>query len=305
MSQKPFKLSRSLRRVQRRLTFIALRSLVRGLGFARLRPLGRLLGDMQYLAGGRERRRWQREIAVLLGLPPDDARAARLLREAYRTNTSAVLEILAMFDRKQDLELLRSRVQVEGLDELRTALAGGRGAILLAGHSGNGALLVVWLVAAGIPVSVVHKESRMMDAGFFMNGLPQYGIDGILANEGIKAYSRMLGALRAGGAVYVMADQGTKRKADGLPMRFLGKDMTMPPGPAQLARHAKAPVLPVTTVAADPCWRFVIEPPVVLEKGQSLEADTEALLRVTERQILEYPQLWSWQQRRWRKHPLA
>lgn len=145
----------------------------------------------------------------------------------------------------------------------------------------------------------------MMDAGFFAKGMPPYGIEGILANEGIKAYSRMLGALRAGRAVYVMADQGAKKAEDGVRLRFLGKDMPMPGGPAQLARHSRAPVLPVTTVAATPRWRFIVEPPVPLHKGTTLEADVETLLRVTERQILGHPELWSWHHRRWRLLPAA
>jgi lauroyl/myristoyl acyltransferase len=59
-------------------------------------------------------------------------------------------------------------------------------------------------------------------------------------------------------------------------------------------------VLPVTTVAAEPKWRFVIEPPVSLPPGESLEADVERLVRVSERQILQHPELWSWPHRRWR-----
>lgn len=297
-------LSLKLKRLRKRLTFLALRASVRALGFARLRRAGALIGGLQFHLAAGSRRRWQREIAVLLGRSPEDPDVRRLLLHAYRSNTAAVLEILAMFDRRQDQALLLSRVEIEGIDRLREALAGGRGAILLAGHMGNGALFVVQLIAAGIPVSVVHKESRMMDAGFFSKGMPPYGIEGILANEGIKAYSRMLGALRAGRAVYVMADQGSKRAEDGVMLRFLGKEMPMPGGPAQLARHSKAPILPVSTVASEPRWAFRIEPPVELEKGASLDADVERLLRVTEAQVLAHPDLWSWHHRRWRQYPL-
>jgi KDO2-lipid IV(A) lauroyltransferase len=170
---------------------------------------------------------------------------------------------------------------------------------------GNGALLVVRLAAGGIPVSVVFREARMMDAGLFQRGMPFYGIEGILATDGIRAYSKMLGALRRNRVVYMMADQGTKKASDGMMLRFLGKDMPMPAGPAQLARHSTAPVLPVATVAAQPRWRFEILPPVALAKGASLEADAEALLRASEQLILRHPQLWSWHHRRWRNHPLA
>lgn len=304
MNPEPVPLRLRFRRLRRRLTFLALRTMVRALGFERLRSAGALIGELQFRFAAASRRRLQREVATLLGRRQDDADVRRLLLHAYRCNTAAVLEILAMFDRRQDQALLLSSAEVEGIDRLKDALAGGRGAILLAGHMGNGALFVVQLIAAGFPVTVVHKEARMMDAGFFSKGMPLYGIEGILANEGIKAYSRMLGALRAGRVVYVMADQGTKRAEDGVMLRFLGKQMPMPGGPAQLARHSRAPVLPVSTVASEPRWRFRIEPPVPLEKGATLEADVEQLVRVTELQVLAHPELWSWPHRRWRLYPL-
>jgi KDO2-lipid IV(A) lauroyltransferase len=101
-----------------------------------------------------------------------------------------------------------------------------------------------------------------------------------------------------------MLDQGVKRAEDGQMQRFLGKDMAMPAGPAQLARASRAPVLPLVTTAATPKWKFSIEPPVPLGQG-SLEADVKTLVALTERQILQAPQLWSWHHRRWCKRPLA
>jgi KDO2-lipid IV(A) lauroyltransferase len=115
----------------------------------------------------------------------------------------------------------------------------------------------------------------------------------------------MLSALKRNRVVYIMADPGTKKPADGMLFRFLGKDMTMPAGPAQLARQSRAPVLPVAIVAADPKWHFEILPPVELAPGSSLQSDVETLLRVSEHHILRHPQLWSWHHRRWRHHRLA
>jgi len=295
-------------RLERALTrglFLACRTLVRSLPYHRIRPLGALLGELQFRLMLRSRRRIEREVAMLLGRPAGDPTTHAQLRTAYRSNNAAVLEILKLFDQPQDRDMLLTQVEVDGLANLRSALEGGRGAILLAGHMGNGALLVIRLVAAGIPVSVVYHQARMMDEALFEQGLRAYGIEAILANDGIKAYGRMLAALRRNQVVYMMADQGTKKAKDGLLSRFLGKDMPMPAGPAQLARHAKAPVLPVATVAAEPVWRFEIQPAVVREPGASLEQDVAALLRVSEQEILRHPQLWSWHHRRWRNYPLA
>lgn len=294
-----------IRRKRRRLTFLAARALTRLVGFARVRGLGRLIGELQYRLSWRDRARQAHDLAAVLGKPYVDAEVDTILREAYRANTAAVLEILAMFDSRQDAVLADSRCQIDGIEHLQAALAKGRGAILLPSHAGNGAALALRLANQGRPVSVVYKQSRMMTAGFFERGFTLYGIEGILANEGIKAYGRMLGALRKGRILFVMLDQGTKLAQDGVMLRFLGKDMPISAGPAQLARHSNAPVLPVATVGADPAWRFRIDPPLVRLAGASLEADTDQLVRVTEQLILQRPEFWSWQHRRWRNFPIA
>jgi KDO2-lipid IV(A) lauroyltransferase len=145
----------------------------------------------------------------------------------------------------------------------------------------------------------------MMPVEFFHEGLPRYGVQGILANDGFKAYAKMLDALRHDRIVFAMIDQGVKQAEAGVPMRFLGKDMPMPGGVVQLARHSRAPILPVCTLAADPAWHFCIEPPLSLHPGGTLEEDTAAVLRITERQILAHPELWSWHQRRWKYYPMT
>jgi lauroyl/myristoyl acyltransferase len=284
--------------------FLGVRTLLRTVGFGRARKVGNLLGELQFRLAGRSRRRMQAEMAVALGRSADDPAVAAMLREAYRVNTAAVFEVMAMLDRRQDQAVLLARAEVEGLDHLREAMAGGRGAILLATHAGNAALLPIRLAEAGWPVSVVYRESRMMSADFFQHGLELYGIQGIAANAGIRAYGQMLVALKQGRIVFLMLDQGVKEAKDGLVHRFLGKDMPMPAGPAQLARTARAPVLPVATTSARPVWRFAVQAPLTLGEA-SLESDVASLIGVTERLVLQQPQLWSWHQRRWRKFPAS
>jgi lauroyl/myristoyl acyltransferase len=145
----------------------------------------------------------------------------------------------------------------------------------------------------------------MMALPFFENGLAHYGFEGIPANDGFQAYARMLDALRHNRVVFAMMDESAKQAGAGVPLRFLGKDMPMPGGLVQLARQSRAPILPITSLAADPRWHFVIEPQFALAPGGTIEEDTAAVLKHVEGQILAHPQLWSWQQRRWRHYPLA
>ena len=291
-------------RVRRRMLFIVMRQVLRMFGFDSARPIGAFLGAVHYFFGFRTRRSCLLGVAAVLGRRPGDAEVVRIVRSGYRVNTMAVLEVLSMVDRRLDTRRLRERCIVEGLENLEAARTG-RGAILLATHSGNSLLLAAQLADAGLPVTIVYRRARMMSLQFFVDGLPRYGFEGILANEGFKAYARMIDSLRHNRILFAMMDQGVKAAETGVPLRFLGKDMPMPGGVVQLARQTRAPILPVTTRAADPVWRFTIEPRLQLVPGGTIEQDTAEVLQRVEAQILAHPELWSWQHRRWRNFPVA
>jgi lauroyl/myristoyl acyltransferase len=296
--------ARWFRRSGRRLLFVMLESLARVAGFRHAPAAGKVIGELEYRIARRRRRRCARDMALALGRPVGDAWVEAQLRRAHHMSAQATLEIFAMMDRRQDDAMLASRLLLEGEEHLRAALAGGRGAILLGTHAGNGILLGVRLAAAGWPVSMVYRQARMAPAGFLGRGCALYGIEAILANEGLRAYGRMREALKRGRVLFVTVDQGVKRAQDGVPVRFLGKTMGMAAGPAQLARRDGVPVLPVLATGYDGAWRFRIEPPLPPVSGR-LAAVVEHLARASERQALLHPELWSWHHRRWRKQPFA
>jgi KDO2-lipid IV(A) lauroyltransferase len=291
-------------RAGRRWLFLFARTLMRTGGFGAARSVGAAMGALHYFFGATERRQCLRDLAPLLGREPGDPVVESTLRNAYRVNTIAVLEVLAMVDRQLDAASLVQNCKVDGLEHLEAA-RNGRGAILLATHSGNSLLLAAQLATRGLPVTVVYRQARMMSMQFFAEGLPRYGIDGILANEGFRAYARMVDALRHNRILFAMVDQGVKQAETGVEMTFLGKKMPMPGGVMQLARQTRAPIVPVVALESDPAWRFSIEPALRFQPGGTLEEDMAVVLREVERQILAHPELWSWQQRRWRDFDLA
>jgi KDO2-lipid IV(A) lauroyltransferase len=112
-----------------------------------------------------------------------------------------------------------------------------------------------------------------------------------------------LKAVKAGRVVFVTLDQGVKHARDGVAVRFLGKEVGMAAGPAQLARQAGAPVLPVLASGYRAgAWHFRIEPALV-PAGGPLASEVQTLARASERQALLHPELWSWHHRRWYRQP--
>lgn len=297
-------LKRYLRRWRRRALFLGSQRLLQLVGFRHARRVGSCLGELQFWLDWPQSQRLQREVSQVLGHTVGDRSVRSLLREAYRVNNGALMEIMAMFNQRLPDSEIAARCRLDGLEHLRDAMTEGRGAIVLANHMGNASLAMVQLAQAGWPVSLLYRKARMMSDGFFQGGLEQYGIQAILANGGIRAYGQMLSALKQGRVLFLMMDQGLKKAEDGVMQRFLGKDVPMPAGPAQLARVSRSPVLPMVALGASPVWHFAFEPRLQLGQG-SLEADVDFLTHLTEQQILQRPHLWSWHHRRWSQVPMA
>lgn len=299
------RLKRTVARLWRRVLFLCVRGLLRASGFEGARRFGPFFGTLHYYLDGKVRRCCQCGVGAMLGRDQRDPEVIRTLRSAYRVNTIGVGEVLSMVDRKLDSQRLQQLCKVDGIENLQSARTG-RGAILLATHSGNGLLMAAQLADRGWPITIVYRQSPMMSPQFIAEGLAHYGFDGIAANDGFRAYARMVDALRQDRVVFAMMDDGVRRsEGGGLPLRFMGKHMQMPPGVVQLARHSRAPIIPVTSLAADPAWHFRIEPRLALAPGGTIEEDMATVLQFVEGQIMAHPELWSWHQRRWRKHPLC
>ncbi len=162
-------------RLRRRWLFLGMRWTLRRCGFDSARGFGTVFGALQYFFSTELRRRCLEGVAAVLGRKPGDPQVMRTVRSAFRANTIAVLEVLSMVDRKLDARRLRERCVVEGIENL-TAARTGRGAILLATHSGNSLLLAAQLAEQGWPLTIVYRQARMMSLQFFVDGLPRYGL---------------------------------------------------------------------------------------------------------------------------------
>jgi phosphatidylinositol dimannoside acyltransferase len=292
-----------------------LRKLIRPLGFPLLRliawfagllggiPLvrraGEWLGELRFRLGWRKRRDLERQLARLF--PETDAGTRlRQLREAYRTNDSAVMEAIGMGGRRAPDAVIRGCCDVDGIESLRAALQPGRGVIALGMHMGNGLMAMARLAVEGLPVSIVYRASRKFPEDFLRRVAERHGMEGISASQRSQAYRAMLRALQQGRILFVLMDQGTKY--GGVPVQFLGKQVELPEGPFRLAARTGAPVFTVFASAARPRWQFAVAGPLDLGDG-SAAAAAAAATQAMEAQIRAYPGLWSWHHRRWGRYP--
>ncbi|MFW6599734.1 phosphatidylinositol mannoside acyltransferase [Propionibacteriaceae bacterium Y2011] len=174
-----------------------------------------------------------------LGVATAGPVSTALLRAAVASYLRNYLETLALPGwSTQDVV---SRVRTRGEDRLRAAVAT-RGAVVALPHSANWDLAGAWACLTGMPV--VSVAERLDDAEFaaFLDYRRQLGME-IHSHRDPGLIGTLVEAVRAGKVVCLMADRDLTRGA-GVTVRWAGRDITVPAGPALVARLSGAALFP-------------------------------------------------------------
>jgi KDO2-lipid IV(A) lauroyltransferase len=198
---------------------------------------------------------------------------------------------------------IRRNIQVEGLEHLDQALAGGKGAVLVTGHLGSWELMGCVLVRLGYPVTFV--------VGIQRNPLVQSLMNRIRRESGIEVIEltstlAIVRSLRANRFVAMLSDQDAGHK--GVFVEFMGKPASTPAGAAHLAMLSGAPIIPGFIIRQDGLrQRIIIEKSIGIPEVERSEIAirelTQAYTSVIERYILQHPDHWLWAHRRWKTPP--
>jgi KDO2-lipid IV(A) lauroyltransferase len=192
---------------------------------------------------------------------------------------------------------------VEGESLLRSQLARGRGAIVLAGHHGNWELAGAWAAGVGIPVTgVVKPPSNPWVADYVERQRRRMAIETIPMPE---ARANVPLALAAGRAVGLLADQGAIRSNTWVP--FFGKPTQTAEGPGNFASRTGAPVLFID-FRAEADGRYFGSIELLEESPQGDARELVVRLATQFRQRLEAavrlaPEQYLWTHRLWGRQP--
>ncbi|GIU92536.1 MAG: hypothetical protein KatS3mg011_1442 [Acidimicrobiia bacterium] len=256
--------------------------------------LGRIGGALFYL-GAKGRRRMARRHAARLHAARPGWQAFRMFL-AYGRYWAETLWI-----RPHRIPLLRSRLQVEGIEWVRKAKQDGRGLICAVPHLGN------WEVAGPVAseegirlVAVAERLPNRLITDWFVELRNRLGIEVVLTGGG-SVIRTLEAALRENGAVALLCDRDLKGR--GIRVEFFGEETTLPAGPASLAYRTGAPILPVAVYfTPDGGHRVVIEPPLELPSGgrdEFVKETTQRIAHALERLIRTAPEQWHLVQPNW------
>lgn len=265
---------RTLYRVGWRIGALVPRTLVRRLLAAVARRTRR--GDGWHV------RNLRRNLSVLIGEPADDALVDAALESHFR-NVYEQLALPGAADRLVD------GVRTTGEPELRAAHAS-RGAVVALPHSGNWDLAGAWACRTGFPVTTVAE--RLGDAEFaaFTEFRTRLGME-VLAHGDQDAVASLVAAVERGRVVCLLSDRDLRK--DGVEVRFAGRPVTMPVGPALVAQRSGAALFPTVSQFTEDGMVLRIGPEIVVGAGpEGLVRATQGIADVFAERITERPEDW-------------
>jgi KDO2-lipid IV(A) lauroyltransferase len=263
--------------------------------------IGAFLGTVAYRVLGRDRRRALEHVAMAFpGLPA--ATRVRYAREAFRNAGRSFAE-LAQWEYVR--RCIDEHVMFEGIEHVETALALRRGVLAVTGHVGNWELLAAVFAARGYPLAVVARRVNGEPFDDLISRFRARAGVGVIQRDDPGALRQIVGALRAGSIVALLADQDTR--GPGVFVPFFGRPAHTSPGAAIIALRTHAPVVAVFIERRGHGHHVRIEPVYGFDpapgRRPSVEELTARMTAAIEEQIRRSPGEWVWWHRRWRRKP--
>lgn len=207
---------------------------------------------------------------------------------SFQNQALNVLELLRVGD--ETPESLLARFTLHGREHIERALDAGRGIVLATFHSGNWELSGLMLALSGFPITTVAGEQLRPGWSDAVKSLKRRtGIRVLSPDASLRELFRDLEDNRA---IALHVDGNLFHQ--GTPVRFLGRDIVAPLGPARLARVMGAPVALTYCRRRDRDQLHVhVEEPFAapLERGDEGEL-TDRLMTCVEKRIVEEPSQW-------------
>ena len=291
---------KSLRGWAEALPIILLQALLVRLPFRAVTRLGAALGGLAFaLAVRRAGTLEQLRLAFGGAMTPEERR--RIARASYRHFGAMGFQFLA--EASLPKAEIADWVTLHDLPLLREALRGGKGVLLASAHLGNWELVGPALNAEGIALSLyVGAQHNPIVDGVINRARQETGSQTVHKGPNVKG---LLKALKENRALAILADQHDTAKRHYV--AFFGRPVSVPPGPAQLARRTGAPMF-FADCTRDESGRYgmrltPIPVPVTADEERDVLEIMQAYYAALEAAARRRPEQYFWMHRRFRPIP--
>lgn len=212
---------------------------------------GRALGRLGYRVLPRHRGIARRNLEICFPAWTPPARE-RLLRRHFESLGMALPEMSIAW--QTDIERMRERVTVSGLEHLQAARDGGRGVILLSGHTTCMEITGILLALLDLPVHTHFRRNRKNPLAdrLALAGRGRYAA-GQIDRKDVRRLVKVLGA---GGIVLYSPDQLVREGKRSILVPFFGEPALMHTGLRDISRLSGACVVPYLPRRVDDRGRY-------------------------------------------------
>ena len=245
----------------------------------------------------RRKRLARTQVMNCLHVPEAEAeRIARVSSLRFGPMLMEVLRFPVMKERMEDYVAITGAI-----DDVRTAVAAGKGAIFATSHSGNWELMGGAFACAGLPIVGVAKKQSSGGMDRFINEYRALVGMHITYHTGVREMFRMIDA---GWIIGLISDQDPSLR-DGIIVDFFGQPTNAFTGAAAIARRCRVPIFPVFIHReANGHHILTVDPPITVEKTDDRGADVRRVTQLVTHRIEDwihtYPEEWFWLHDRWK-----
>ncbi len=215
-------------------------------------------------------------------------------RDVFRNFGTYLVDFFFMYKMVDD-RFVKEQVVLQGYEHLTSALARGKGVVILAAHIGNWEMGAAVMNRLGHPLTAIalpHKDHKVNE--LFNRQRTNHGVTVIPSNVAVRG---CISALRQNKCVAVLGDRDFG--SFGEPLLFLGRPTLIPKGAAFFAHRTGAAIVPSFFVP-DGKGRYVLSfevailsPEVSGNNGRDLEIGLmKQYAAVIERKVRENPLQW-------------
>ena len=223
----------------------------------------------------------------------DPAVIEPVARRCFRNFSKYVVDFIHFYTMTP--EEIRRRTVFNDFDRLNAALAEGKGVIFVTLHFGNWDMGAASLAAFGYPVDVIAETFRYDRMNRLVQGSRRHLGMKIIPME--RVGPGVMRALHRGDMLALLID--IPAPGNGVAVDFFGAPCEVPEGPARIALHTGARVIPATLVRVkghDHLIRPVLDFDLRYEKTGDDEADvrnlTQQIMRSLEAMVRRHPDQW-------------
>ena len=193
------------------------------------------------------------------------------------------------------------RIEVVGAEHFDAAIAGGKGAVFVAGHFANWELLPMAGTQRGGDVAEVYRAANNPLVDRRIVAMRKALAAPVQVPKGNAGARSLISHLKRGGIVAMLVDQ---RMSDGVAVPFFGREAMTPAAPAQLALKFGCPIIPAHIERlAGSRFRIRIHPPIAVAASGDQQVDVLRIMtelnRTLEGWIRDRPEQWLWLHDRW------